>query len=233
MSLILDALRRADSERERGAVPGLHAQQVPVVSTEAAPRPRFSAWHWIALGITSAILVALASYIVAREAAPPMAGTAARPLPTPSVTAAASAAPPASVTPPAAAAVTTNPAQLQQVAEPARWPINEHRKAEEKPVSAAPATVPANEKPAPPFNAAPAEPPVYTREQLPENIRAELPQLAVGGAIYSTDAASRSVIINGRIYRENDRLTTDLTLEQIKLKAAVLLYKGYRFEIRF
>jgi general secretion pathway protein B len=80
---------------------------------------------------------------------------------------------------------------------------------------------------------APAEAPVYAREQLPENVRAQLPQLAVGGSIYSSDAASRSVIINGRIYRENDHLTADLLLEQIKLKAAVLKFKGYRFEIEF
>jgi general secretion pathway protein B len=64
-------------------------------------------------------------------------------------------------------------------------------------------------------------------------VRAELPPLAVGGSISSNDAASRSVIINGRIYRENDRLATDLSLEQIRLKAAVLKYKGYRFEIQF
>ena len=36
MSYILDALRRADAERERGAVPGLHAQPVPPVSADAA-----------------------------------------------------------------------------------------------------------------------------------------------------------------------------------------------------
>ncbi|MFO1267813.1 MAG: hypothetical protein U1F67_14180 [Rubrivivax sp.] len=38
MSYILDALRRAESERERGQVPGLHAQPVPVGVGEEPPR---------------------------------------------------------------------------------------------------------------------------------------------------------------------------------------------------
>ena len=40
MSYILDALKRADAERERGAVPGLHSQTVPVHgAAPAAARP--------------------------------------------------------------------------------------------------------------------------------------------------------------------------------------------------
>ena len=42
MSYILDALRRADAERERGTVPSLHTQQLGVLpgDDEAPPRPR-------------------------------------------------------------------------------------------------------------------------------------------------------------------------------------------------
>ena len=36
MSYILDALRRADAERERGNVPGLHAQPMPAVTAPGA-----------------------------------------------------------------------------------------------------------------------------------------------------------------------------------------------------
>jgi general secretion pathway protein B len=36
MSYILDALRRADAERSRGAVPGLHAQNIPTDDEPAA-----------------------------------------------------------------------------------------------------------------------------------------------------------------------------------------------------
>ncbi len=51
--------------------------------------------------------------------------------------------------------------------------------------------------------------------------------------MYSTNAANRSLVINGQLFRENDQLTADLSLEQIRLKSAVLKYKGYRFEIQF
>jgi len=51
MSYILDALRRADAERSRGAVPGLHAQGLPADLEPAARdyRPLF----WAAGGPTS------------------------------------------------------------------------------------------------------------------------------------------------------------------------------------
>ena len=79
----------------------------------------------------------------------------------------------------------------------------------------------------------PADAPVVSREQLPPNIRAELPQFAVGGSIYSKNPAARSLIVNGQLYREKDRLTQDLTLEEIKLKAAVFSFRGHRFEVLF
>lgn len=71
------------------------------------------------------------------------------------------------------------------------------------------------------------------REQLPENVRSQLPPLAVGGSIYSSSAADRSLIVDGRILRENDRLNADLTLEQIRPKSAVFRFRGYRFEVGF
>ncbi len=68
---------------------------------------------------------------------------------------------------------------------------------------------------------------------LPDALRHELPTLAFGGASYSKDAASRMVIFNGRVFHEGDTLAPQLVLEQIKLKAAVFTYKGYRYELAF
>ncbi len=235
MSLILDALRRADSEREQGEVPGLHAHPAPALVVDETSAPRARAWLLGGLIAVGVLLVALAGYLIGREAPPPAAVAVATP-------------PPESVaTAPSAAPLAARPADLQEIAEPARWPGSEKRGAPERPASSVPAEKlqtektlaqgpvdkPVAAKVEAPVPAVPAESPVYRREQLPENIRAELPPLQVGGSIYSTDAASRSLIINGRILRENDRLTADLWLEQIKLKAAVLRYKGYRFEIQF
>ena len=59
MSYILDALRRADAERERGAVPSLQSQQHTILEDDAvAARPRSLVWAVVALAL--ALLAALA-----------------------------------------------------------------------------------------------------------------------------------------------------------------------------
>jgi general secretion pathway protein B len=74
---------------------------------------------------------------------------------------------------------------------------------------------------------------VVARDQLPPNIRAALPQLTIGGSMYSSIPANRSLIVNGQLFRERDRLTSDLALEEIKLKAAVFSFRGHRFEVMY
>ena len=211
MSLILDALRKADSERERESVPGLHTQPMPQLSLEAPAPVRPKRWLWIALGVGVGLLVSLAWYFVGREPARPPVE---RPLPAPDPVASASAAAPAAapVAPPNAVV----PEPARELAPPAPWPAQE-RKASGKAAS----------------TVATATPAVYAREQLPDNIRAALPPLAVGGSIYSSTPANRSLILDGRLYRENDQLSSDLQLEEIGQKTAVLRFKGYRFEIRY
>lgn len=241
MSLILDALRRADSERERerGAVPGLHAQQVPAHVPAAAPRARRGPWLWLMLIMATGLTAAFAAWLIIGREAPRQtaASTAAPPAAAASsVAAAGDPAPAAAAVVPAAAPPGPRaiPPQPQPVAEPAPWPAQE---AARRPPAAAIAAVPAGRGPeAKAVQSAPsaaAEVPITPRSQLPENIRAQLPPLAVGGSIYSASAPDRSVIIDGRILRENDRLNADLTLEQIRPRSAVLSYRGHRFEIGF
>jgi general secretion pathway protein B len=74
---------------------------------------------------------------------------------------------------------------------------------------------------------------VYQQSELPDDVRRDLPKLSIGGASYSGDAASRMVMINGQIFHEGDQLAPQLVLERIKLKSAVLSYKGYRYEVTF
>lgn len=69
--------------------------------------------------------------------------------------------------------------------------------------------------------------------ELPENIRRELPQLVIGGAMYSQTPANRMLILNGQVFHEGDKVAGELVLEQIKLKSAVLAYKGYRYNINY
>ena len=74
---------------------------------------------------------------------------------------------------------------------------------------------------------------LYTRQELPEEIRSLLPTLTVGGASHSDQPANRMLILNGQIYHEGDRITSELTLQQIQLRSAVLVIRGYRFGISY
>jgi len=241
VSLILDALRRADSERERerGAVPGLHAQQMEPAAAETPAAVRALPWLAVAI-VAAAVLLAAAAWLVAgREApraaaAPAVAQSVAQApaLPPAPPGAAAASAPPLPAPTPAPTPA-ASPPEPRPVAEPAPWTAPDGgRKAGTEAVAAAAAPTPEVRTLTAP-SVAPAEARITSREQLPEDLRAQLPPLAVGGSIYSASAAERSLIIDGRIVRENDRLTADLTLEQIRPKSAVLRFKGHRFEIVF
>src|SRR3954454_11275265 len=65
MSYILDALRRAEAERERGAVPGLQSQQYAIAEDDAAAtRPRRLVWAVVALAL--ALIAVLAWALLGR-----------------------------------------------------------------------------------------------------------------------------------------------------------------------
>ena len=62
-------------------------------------------------------------------------------------------------------------------------------------------------------------------------MRSKLPALVVGGSMYSPNARSRMVILNGQVFREGDKLAEGLSVERIGLKSTVLAYRGVRFEL--
>ena len=246
MSYILDALRKADAERGRGKVPDLHAQPVLRASASSTPAARALPWAGIAAGAAVVAMSALAWALLARDAplqtiapttpaapiapTPPAPGFAAVPsartAPAPSSTPLSQAPPAPIATAPGAPVAPTLPAAANR-------PVPEARPAARQPVavpaSAAAPTPPVKREPA----SAPAEPRVYAPGDLPDEIRRELPALAIGGAMYSDNPANRMLIINGQVFHERDKLAPNLTLVQIKLKAAVLEYRGYRYGISY
>ena len=228
MSLILDALRKADAERERGSVPSLHSQPVAPPSAEASPKPVARPnWLWIAIGIAVGLAAAAAWVMVGRDA--PSPGAVATQAPAATSTPPTGAPPaPGRATPAATVAPAASSSAAAAIAEPAPWPQpDERRAARPEAKGEAPPPVPVL------GNVPLAEPQVYSRDQLPPEIRAALPQLTIGGSIYSPNPAGRSLIVNGQLFRERDRLTQDLSLEEIRLKAAVFSFRGYRFEVLF
>jgi len=99
-----------------------------------------------------------------------------------------------------------------------------------RPATAAPRPVPVP-KPASAASAT-ADAKLYALAELPPDVRAQLPPLAVGGSVYSPAAASRIVILNGQVFREGDQPVDGLSVEQIRLKSTVLAFRGYRIELK-
>ncbi len=81
--------------------------------------------------------------------------------------------------------------------------------------------------------AAPAEPRVQTREELPADVRAALPPMAVSGSTYSSNPAHRMVILNGLVLHEGERASAELVVEQIRAKAVVLGFRGFHVLVPF
>ena len=211
MSYILDALRRADAERQQGQLPGL-GSTIDTMQPVAAPPLRWPWWAAAAAVLLSAG-VGLAWWWPANRtavaAAPsavvlvprPVEPVAAPPLPAP-LPIVVSGPPVAAVMPPVASGSLSASASA---------------------TATAPAPAPAS---------APAARVLPIRE-LPDAQRRELPPLVVGGSVWSDSAPSRFVILDGQVLREGDALAPGLTLERINRKSAVLRWREMRVEVAF
>lgn len=51
--------------------------------------------------------------------------------------------------------------------------------------------------------------------------------------MHSDVASNRMLILNGGVFREGDQPAPGVMLEQIRLKSAVLRYKGHRYSINY
>ena len=279
MSYILDALRRADAERSRGVVPGLHAQSLPG-DTEPAAR-NYSPLVWAAGGAGALLAAGVAVLLWApwRAAPAPDARVALAPAPELAPTARDNApAQPAQgeLPPPQPGAIDpgarpieppmgrgNSPAMAADARSPQAYPpppaaprpptrdaretladrTAAGRVATLQPRSATPSPTPAPTPAQPPvehYGAPVAAVPapasgtaVANINALPADVRAQLPRLAVGGAIYSDTPSARMVILNGQVFHEGEKPTADTVLEQIRLKSAVLNFRGQRYEISF
>ncbi|MFT7771621.1 general secretion pathway protein GspB [Roseateles sp.] len=222
MSYILDALRRAeaDRERERGQVPGLHTPPPSGHEVEPATGPR--RWlPWAGGGLLLLAGIGAGSW----WASGPQEAISQLPSPAPSATAPLS----APVVPPTAQA---RPPAVSVPAPLAAASGSPYLAPEPPPGAAAVAAAPGPVVAAPPTEnpaAAPAEARIPRLAELPESTLRELPRLVISGSVYSDDPASRFVMINGEVQREGAKLGADLVLEQIRPRELVLRFKGQRY----
>ncbi|HMN75573.1 MAG TPA: general secretion pathway protein GspB [Burkholderiaceae bacterium] len=251
MSFILEALKKADAERDRGAVPDLYAQgMLPEAAFEADADRRGRPWLWLVAGIGLALIAAFAWQWLMPQApsdepvatpAPPAAAAQTAPIvaapATPaSVPAAAgdasrSAKPdrskPAAPPPVAKAPAAPRSERARRAPEPAAAPAR--RDAERAAAGTTPNAAP--KAPAPPPATDTDTGRVPRLAELPDDVRRQVPALQLGGLVYSAAPASRMVLVNGDLQREGSTVAPGLTLERINPKSVVFSLRGQRFEV--
>lgn len=236
MSLILDALKRAERERNADAVPAPGEVAVPRAGRAPAGK-RLGSLAAVAAGLGLAAFVGwkllaerpapapvpapepVQAVIMARPAPPPV-----QPAVVPGTEAVASLddltdepaldAAPAAPAPIPTPAVTQPPAAAGPAA-PAPSPAPAQDTAEEVP--ATPAEIP-------PALTQPA--PLRKFREMPPDYRADFPALKIEVHVHEAAPQRRFVLVNGRRYREGERLAEGPQLVEIVAQGMVLEYRG-------
>ncbi len=217
MSYILDALNRADTERERGAAPGLHTRhQVPVDSPAS---PGANRLLWLAVAGSVAVLLLVSGFWFWQ---PPVLKQSAAPLP------------PTPVTRSVAAPVDTPPLAIPPLIPPPD-PGAEAPGARPQPARAT--SAPANAAVPAPIPAtlaslavsAPAALPMLA--ELPPDLRNQIPKITITGSVYSDSPAQRLLLVNNLVLAQGAQVAPDLKLEEIQPRSSVLSFKGNRFRV--
>ena len=233
MSYILDALKTADAKRGRDSLPGMHAPPARIVfaATRHASRP----WLWVLAGVALVLLGWAAWWLAARQAAVPP-GQAAAPVAVPQARLGAAIEIPVPVQPPPR--LVQAPRSVAVLPPPVEARVQASIAAATRPV-AAPITQSVRQTLTPPA-IQPSAPTVLVSsarpinfDELPADLRRELPALAVSGSSYSENPAHRMLIINGQVLHEGESLGPDLVLEEIRLKQAVFRSRGVRFTLAY
>jgi len=68
--------------------------------------------------------------------------------------------------------------------------------------------------------------------QLPKSLREDMPELHISVLVFAEDPNDRFVLINGQRVRENEEVARDLVLEEIQRDRAIFTYRSYRFHVK-
>lgn len=198
------------------------AQASPAPEAQAAPVPVAQAGQ-VARAPAAPFQIASATRTEAPPvAANPVAPTAASSV-APAIAAGRASLPPAAL----AQSAPRSPAQrgdLQPAARPAPVAV-----AAAQP-RAADAIATPSIQPAPPAPA-PVEEQVQSLRDLPEPIQRAIPQITLGGYMYSKNPADRLLLIDKVLRREGEEVAPGLILEKLQPKQAIFGFRGYRYRI--
>jgi general secretion pathway protein B len=243
MSYILEALKKAQAERQLGNAPTIHA---PAPSYAAPRAGQGMQRRYLALGVGVVVVAAVVALLWPRFAGeapvrlaavtPPAAVPATAPATVPATAPVATPAPPAVVIPAPVPVVQPAPA-------PAPAPVAEARPVRVKPAPA-PVVPAASSSPQPSQRevaTAPAtvvQQPVgddqlRTLQQLPDTLQREIPKVAFGGYIYSPTPGESLLLVDKMLRREGEEVAPGLVLERLTPKAAVMNYRGTRYRAAY
>lgn len=224
MSYILEALKKAQAERQLGSAPTIHAMpiQAPVAGQAAGSRTPL----WIALAC--AVVLMAGGAVAWWRQGPPVA---------PAVLAVQPVLPEAPAMPVTPVQVAAAPLPVAQPAPPPRPVVPPPR----APVArAVPAPAPVARVPAPPVTppapvaeAAAPEENLPFMHQLPEPQQRDVPKVSFGGYMYSKNPADRLLLIDKVLRHEGEEVAPGLILEQLQPKAAVMNYRGTRYRVAY
>lgn len=233
MSYILEALKKAQAERQLGSSPTIHAPTLQSAEREASGA-RKAPMVLALLGMAAVIGVLLT--LVLRNS-DPAAPAAAVPAAVPQANVVARPAVPVAAAAPAAV---TEPTPLPVPVADLPPSVAQLAKASTPAPAMPPAVAPVAPASAPAVAAAPAarpaaapEEPVMNLRDLPEPIQRSIPQVAVGGYIYSKNAADRLLLVDKVLRREGEEVAPGLVLEKLQPKEAVFNFKGYRYRVPY
>lgn len=251
MSYILDALKKADAEREQGQVPGLNTTSYVQPEMDDGPVRRTPAPWQVAVGALLVVITlgaiwqwtrpaATVTVIADQAPAPLTPNPEAIQLPQRAQTAPAPLEPevaPAAVTPMDNRVIAREVVKTPNAAPPAA-PRKVTRTEPLMPPVAPSVTVPKSRAP---MHVDPAAQPAQTAHlnklptlaELPDEVRRGMPNLSVSGAMYSDQPANRMLLINNRVFHEGDQPVAGLVLEEIRLKSAVFNFRGTRYAVSY
>ncbi|MDD5028414.1 MAG: general secretion pathway protein GspB [Rhodoferax sp.] len=210
MSYILDALKRADAERERGAAPGLHTRhQLPA---GAAAGQRRSVWMAAAAGLLLAALP-IAFWFWRTSDAPLIVALTPAASPMPNMVTSAPIRPIAPIAPVPVVVTKAQPAEKSS-------PI----------AATSPPTIPTTPA-SKAVSASTTSQTITLLTELPTELRGQIPKITITGSVYSERPSQRLLLVNNLVLSENSQVASELRLEQIQPRSSVFNYKGTRFRV--
>lgn len=225
MSYILDALKKSDLQRKQGEVPTLQTVHLPVRPQDKTPRVLYGV-----IGLLLLLLMFVLGYLFSQQfyqsqsepsievsrATGEKSGAPAEPL------------------------ASVQSEEVNAGSEASRAAVIERQSSLNKAGLSDEVVAPKNsiEKPAAvtasPADNQPGEPDLmdipYLTE-LPDYQQQSIPAMEFAGHVYSSDASSRSVIINGRFMEEGDNLLPGLRIERITINGVVFAYQDTLFRV--